>query len=463
MKFLSLTSLLVALLTGMLAGCGGGAKPGAGQPAPAAPVNAPVVNQPAPVPAPAAPDLDQKGEAAAEPSETAGDDLGAETVNSDEFEVNTDETILELNGEMQEPQPEPVEVVALPPGFDSTTLEVVSPDSESSSAAPAQVTVAPPVASVPESTPPPKGRAARRVPSKVPSTTETSAGWALPDGATPVEGAGTDPETGLPRKITMERDPVEMVLIPPGVFVEGVDGQEPQAGPRHSVLLENPYYIDVVEVTVARHDAFREFLRKSEGRRMDPALNHDGNPDAPAVGLKYLDAKFYAKWTGKELPTEAQWERAARGDDGFDYPWGNGRPIWHLPRQPGQLDPVATFSGDLSPFGLYDMAGNAREWCLDLYSPDAYRKDVATGGNPVRNPTGPKTFQGVKLQVVKGGRTDWAAWHRAGQPQTEVGADIGFRCVLNVSGGENPSDKNRKDKTPAPGGADKKQKPDQGL
>ena len=246
-------------------------------------------------------------------------------------------------------------------------------------------------------------------------------------------------------KITVGRDPVEMVLIPPGVFLAGIDGREPQAGPQHSVLLETPYYIDVVEVTVARHDAFREFLRKSEGRRIDSAANHDGNPENPAVGIKFLDAKFYARWTGKELPTEAQWERAARGSQGFSYPWGNGRPIWPQPRQPGQLDPVATFSGDVSPYGVYDMAGNAREWCLDLYSAEAYRQDGTAGGTTVRNPTGPKTISGgVKMQVVKGGKTDWAVWHRAGQAQTEVAPDVGFRCVLNVAAAGADGDKSTK-------------------
>ena len=463
MKSPSRCAVVVAVLMGIIAGCGGGAKPGAGQPAPAAaPANAPQANHPLPAQAPAAPvaATDNSDEA----NSGAADGETTDVVASpDEFELNTDETVLELDGQMPEPVPEPFEVAALPAGQDSTTLEVVSPDSETDSAVPGTVTSAPPTAANPVATASPRGTAASRAPSTSANSDGGAAGWELPAGATAVEGADTHPETGLPLKITLERDPVEMVLIPPGVFLEGVDGRESQAGPRHSVLLENPYYIDVVEVTVARHDAFREFLRKSEGRRMDPALNHDGNPEAPAVGLKYLDAKFYARWAGKELPTEAQWERAARGDDGFEYPWGNGRPIWHQPREPGQLDPVGTYPGDISPFGLYDMAGNAREWCLDLYSPEAFRKDVATGGSTVRNPAGPKTFQGVKLQVVKGGKTDWATWHRAGQPQTEVGADIGFRCVLNVLDGTQDGEKSRKDKPGGAAGSDKKKKPVQGL
>ena len=343
-------------------------------------------------------------------------------------------------------------MVALAPGLNSNSLEIVDPANPDTSVA---ATGAAPgeAASQPASNSGGKPTAQDTEKRAVADAPEpTAAGWQLPAGVNVVAGAGTDPGTGLPMRIKLERDPVEMVLVPPGVFLEGIDGRDPQAGPQHAVLLEAPYYIDVVEVTVARHDAFREFLRKSEGRRMDPAANHDDNPDNPAVGIKFLDAKFYAKWTGKELPTEAQWERAARGDQGFNYPWGNGRPIWQRPRQPGQLGPVATFAGDLSPYGLYDMAGNAREWCLDLYTADIYRKDIAAGGNTVRNPSGPKTFQGAKLQVVRGSKSDWAVWQRAGQSQSEVASDLGFRCVLNIAPAGKDADK------PAAKGSDKKKK-----
>lgn len=372
----------------------------------------------------------------------------------DDFQIEPTETVLEIAGQFQEPRPEPVEVVALLAGQNSSTLEIVDASSSDSTATSPS--------GVPSSTIPASPGVNPAAPKAVVTGSQVeSGGWKLPDGVTAVEGAGTDPETGLPQRITLERDPVEMVLIPPGVFMEGIDARDPTAAPQHSVLLENPYYIDVVEVTVARHDAFREFYRKTEGRKMDLAANHDGNPEAPAVGIKFLDAKFYAKWTGKELPTEAQWERAARGDHGFEYPWGNGRPIFHQPRQPGQLDPVATYSGDRSPFGVYDMAGNAREWCLDIYSADGFQKQAASGGSPVRNPTGPKTFQGTKLQVVKGGKSDWGVWQRAGIPQTEIGRDIGFRCVLNIASDSPETEKSTTGKAtdkPATKGADKKKK-----
>ena len=421
--------IVVGLLVLTCAGCGGGGKPagkvGGGQagaalgPANAAqanPVAAPGGANALPAPRPIASADKSKPEGAA----TTGGPEAEEPVPAgpDDFEINSDVTTTEIAGTFREPLPPPVDVIKPTNGRDSNTLEIViaeatrptNPDSVAAPAAP--------------------GAAIQAV---VETTSADGGGWQLPTGATAVAGSETHPETGLPLKITLERDPVEMVLVPPGVFLEGIEGRDSNAAPQHAVLLEAPYYIDVVEVTVARHDAFREALRKSDGRRMEPSLNHDGNPEAPAVGIKFLDAKFYAKWAGKELPTEAQWERAARGGQGHEFPWGNGRPIWHQARHPGQLDSVALHPGDRSPFGVFDMAGNAREWCLDIYHPDTFQKDVAAGGEPVRNPAGPKAAQTVKLQVVKGGKTDWAVWHRAGQPQNEAGAEIGFRCVLNVS------------------------------
>ncbi len=444
MKLVSRFCVILAVAM-MATGCGGG-KPPAGNPpgAAAAPAANPIPVNPAPAriqPQPAPPQHASRGASNAGQDDATAEESEPVPPGPDDFEINSDQIITELAGEVKDPPPEPVEVVALAPGLNSTSLEIVDPANPDSLTA--ATSVAPGEAAVKSASNSggglPSKDTEKRAEAEAPEP--TAAGWQLPAGVQVVAGAGTDPDTGLPLRITLERDPVEMVLVPPGVFLEGIDGRDPQAGPQHAVLLEAPYYIDVVEVTVARHDTFREFLRKSEGRRMEPAANHDDNPENPAVGIKFLDAKFYAKWTGKELPTEAQWERAARGDQGFNYPWGNGRPIWHRPRQPGQLDPVATFTGDVSPYGVYDMAGNAREWCLDLYGADIYRKDIAAGGSTVRNPSGPKTFQGAKLQAVRGGKSDWAVWQRAGQSQSEVASDLGFRCVLNIAAVVKDADK----------------------
>ncbi|MDB5387817.1 MAG: pkn0, partial [Planctomycetaceae bacterium] len=161
------------------------------------------------------------------------------------------------------------------------------------------------------------------------------------------------------------------------------------------------------------------------------------------------------------LPTESQWERAARGDKGHDFPWGEGRPIFQAPRLPGQLDKVGYFPGDRSAFGVYDMAGNAREWCLDLYQADIYQKEITLGAGTVHNPIGPKSAPGIKQQVVRGGNSDWAIWHRSAIPQNETAPDIGFRCVLNIL----PPAKGKTDKPDKtnPKKTDDKKKPQPGA
>lgn len=423
--------LVVSILA--LSGCGGGSKPAkqGGQAAPAQP--APAANVAPNAPGPVAVNGNVPQPAANEAPVEEPDPPGP-----DDFEIEPKELITEIAGTHRDPNMQPVELLPMPRQFNSSTFEIVKPADEQ------------PNPAYPNGQAPPmytKGPNPANVNSTATAAkTEESGAWALPEGATPVASAGVDAETGLPVRITMDRDRVEMVLIPPGVFIEGVDGRDANAAPQHTVLLESPYYIDVFEVTVARYGDFREFYRKNEGRKFDQPANHDGNPEAPAVGIKFLDAKFYAKWTGKELPTEAQWERAARGPSGYDYPWGNGRPIFHQARRPGQLDPVGTYPGDISPFGLTDVAGNAREWCLDIYSPDSFQKQVAQGGSPIRNPTGPKSFQGTRQQVVKGGKQDWSVWQRAGLAQNETAADVGFRCVLNIAPATDDDKKDKKDK-----------------
>ncbi|HEY2253006.1 MAG TPA: SUMF1/EgtB/PvdO family nonheme iron enzyme, partial [Planctomycetaceae bacterium] len=143
--------------------------------------------------------------------------------------------------------------------------------------------------------------------------------------------------------------------------------------------------------------------------------------------------------------TEAQWEKAARGPDGFKYPWGNGPWIWERPRAPGQIDKVASFRGDESPYGALDMAGNAREWCSDWYVEKYYSQLLAEGGSTARNPTGPRNSGGTNMRVVKGGDPNWLVWARSGVLQNEHPNDVGFRCVLRLKpAGKEPAVKEKK-------------------
>lgn len=250
----------------------------------------------------------------------------------------------------------------------------------------------------------------------------------IPEGFTPDPDAGQSPE-GLPLRIRGKQDDVLMALVPEGTFSQGKNGRAPNAAPEHSVLLD-PFYIDVHEVTSAQFERYRDVQREAKKRIAEPGRKA-ANPDEPVAGVTWAEAHAYALWAGKDLPTEAQWEKAARGADSFDFPWGNGPYVWHKARAPGQIDLVMAFRGDLSPSGIFDLAGNVREWCNDWYADKAYVQ-IAAEATTARNPAGPKASGGTNQRVVKGGDANWFAWARTGVVQTDRPSDVGFRCVVKL-------------------------------
>lgn len=260
-----------------------------------------------------------------------------------------------------------------------------------------------------------------------PTSDTTLAGnsdFKLPAGFVVVGEAGWSAD-GYPRRIRCEKDGSAMVFVPAGSFLQGTNAGPPEASPEHAVELD-AFYIDQAEVTNEQFERFRADVR--DAKRVAAPARSTANSREPAMGIAWADAVAYAHWSGKELPTEAQWEKAARGPNGFSFPWGNGRPLWQRPRQPGQIDTVMSFSGDLSPFGAFDLAGNAREWCADWYSDAAYKQVVSAGAVP-SNPTGPKNPATLKQRVIKGGSGTWNLWSRSGAGLGERPQDVGFRCV----------------------------------
>lgn len=256
------------------------------------------------------------------------------------------------------------------------------------------------------------------------SSVERNSDFTVPSGFAVVDEAGWSPE-GYPWRIRCEKDGSIMVLVPAGTFLQGANAGSADSAPEHAVELD-AFYIDQAEVTNGQYEDFRVAVR--DLKRVAAPARSTSNLREPVMGITWADAIAYAHWAGKELPTEAQWEKAGRGPNGFVFPWGNGRPLWQRSRQPGQIDTVMSFAGDSSPFGAFDLAGNAREWCADWYSDSTYKQIVA-GGTIPKNPIGPKNPAAQRQRVVKGGATAWGLWSRAGVGQGERPQDVGFRCV----------------------------------
>ncbi len=209
--------------------------------------------------------------------------------------------------------------------------------------------------------------------------TETSA---LPEVTGPTKaGVSTNP-----------RDGAEMVWIPEGEFLMGSNTGRPNEKPQRKVYLDG-YWIYKFEVTVAQ---YRKFCIDT-GRSMPEAPKWGWNDTHPIVNVVWQDAADYAKWAGGSLPTEAQWEKAARGTDGRTYPWGDE---WDASRcnqsatGPGRTQPVGRCIEGASPYGCMDMAGNVWEWCSDWYSADYYQTA------PCSNPTGAASGD---RRVLRGG------------------------------------------------------------
>jgi formylglycine-generating enzyme required for sulfatase activity len=271
---------------------------------------------------------------------------------------------------------------------------------------------------------------------------------------------------GEPPASITGKDGAEMVLVPAGEFVMGSNDVDiKEVAPRHKVHV-NGFYMDKYEVTI---ELFVKFLNAV----IDPEIEEDrakryswvvirndiefpergewwpteiifedgkhkafeGLKTLPVVAVGWDAAQSYCLWVQERLPTEAEWERAARGGlEGKDYPWGDEIPIggvifgrkWidnHLPPPMGRV-------GNYLPnrYGLFDMAGNVWEWCYDWYDPKYYR------ASPRKNPLGPES--GTE-KVLRGG--SWfngslslRVAHRNFAAPSRLHDAVGFRCVKDI-------------------------------
>ncbi len=225
------------------------------------------------------------------------------------------------------------------------------------------------------------------------------------------------------------KDFKQMVLIPAGPFRMGSDKFEGES-PAHEVYLD-AFYIDRYEVT---NSMYKDFL-DATGYRPPPFWGKAGynHPDQPITGISWESANEYALWAGKRLPTEAEWEKAARGMDERLYPWGDE---WSESKcRSSGMDTISegpatvgSFPDGVSYYGCHDMAGNVWEWCADWFSFDYY------GQSEYRNPKGPDEGS---FHVLRGG--GWNSKYNEVRTTTRRGgcpdggySCAGFRCVRDV-------------------------------
>ena len=245
--------------------------------------------------------------------------------------------------------------------------------------------------------------------------------------------------TAPKEEVQFKKDDAAMRLIPAGTYTIGSEAEiaDVDEKPAHPVELDD-FYIDKYEVTNAQ---YRTFLAATDHREPrywnDETLNQ---PEQPVVGVSWDDAVAYAEWAGKRLPTEAEWETAARGSEERVFPWGNEFDL-KIAATTIHANVIATddgfektaivgsFTAGESPFGVQDLAGNVFEWVADWYA-EGYYND-----SPPSNPQGPAEGN---FKVLRGG-----SWRDGGEkarsakrsslPASMRHDEIGFRCAISLA------------------------------
>lgn len=256
----------------------------------------------------------------------------------------------------------------------------------------------------------------------------------------------TDKPVAVAASTIPGRDGAPMVLIPAGEFLMGTSLSHRDGGrdeyPQRRVSLP-PFYIDVYEVTNGRYLQFitatghrvPEHPRDRKLTLWRETTVPDAFRDHPVTNVDWADAAAYCSWAGKRLPTEAEWERAARGTSGRRFPWGETEPTRAMANYLNQwrngagLEPVGSHPQGATPEGVQDLEGNVWEWVADWYDPHYYEN------GSVSNPQGPP--EGTR-KVIRG--SGWEseapllrAAHRVNSDPANRNHSLGFRCAMAAS------------------------------
>jgi formylglycine-generating enzyme required for sulfatase activity len=351
----------------------------------------------------------------------------ADTVGSHKIRVQA----LNVNGKTSQPV--------------SIAVQVVDPSSFTPTPAPTNT-------AAPEPSPTEQQSAtdtpAAQPPTDTPTATPTQEASATAEQTPTATLEETAMPTPSPTPTSSASRPAGMIWIPAGEFLMGSNPDQVEQAAEwcncnkrtfedeqylHEVYLDG-YYIDRYEVTNQQFQAFVDasgYVTDAEHKNEAHTWRTEytsGKDNHAVVWMSWNDARAYCRWAGKRLPTEAEWEKAARGTDARLWPWGNR---WDAERLNsgangiGTTTPVGSYREGTSPYGAMDMAGNVWEWVNDWYSANYYQ----TGND--RNPTGP---EGGEDRVLRGGgyrngMHEVRVAHRHKGGQTGYAPDHGFRCA----------------------------------
>lgn len=250
-----------------------------------------------------------------------------------------------------------------------------------------------------------------------PSSTSSPTRTSIPADLVKATETAVNTSTPIPSELvsgatrTWERDGAVLVYIPAGEFLMGSSNHDPYAlddeKPQQSVYLD-AFWIDQTEVTIRQWKLYDSTVTD---------LPYANNESLPVRNVNFYNAERYCSWAGKRLPTEAEWEKAARGTDGRIFPWGNELPNATLANYNGDLGipaPVGTYQDGQSPYGVLDLSGNLREWVTGNY-----------GTHPIkRGGDFNSTFVTIRTAYRQGG---------IGHFTGAAGLNTGFRCVVSAS------------------------------